>query len=210
MNRFALAALAALAACSARAEFVTLAAPATYTPGTPFTVNVGLTPVSNLGLYNVEVVFRAAGASGSWLTIDPPAAVASGYVFPSADNFLGNSLAGGGEYRLTLSDFTLDPTGPDVTAGVNDRIAVVTLRPAPTLTTPIEVSIDRTSLFVDDAAGNSLLGDGPLPVAVVSPVSTEPAPVPAPAGIVLMGIAALVFAVRRHVRSRVVVATPAE
>ncbi len=195
MYRFVLTvALAALAACSARAEFVTLAAPGTYTPGSPFTVNVGLTPVSDLGLYNVEVVFRSAGASGSWLTIDLPAAATGGYVFPSADNFLGSALVSGSEYRVTLSDFTLDPTGPNVTAGVNDRLSALTVRPDPTLTSAIEVSIDRSSLFVDDADEDSLLVDAVLPAVSVAPPPTDPTPVPAPAGVLLaaVGLAVLV------------------
>ena len=198
MNVRSLALLAAVGlAGAARADVVTLAVPDAYSPATAFTVGVRLSPVSNLGLYNVELVIRSPGAPAGWLAVSPPSPAAGGYVFTTTDNFLGSSVAAGSEYRLTLSDFTLDATGPDVTAGVNDRLATLTFLPSSTPTTPIEVSIDRTSLFVDDAAGDSLQTGGPLPVAVVGPGATEPAPVPAPAGIALAAVAVGVFAVRR-------------
>lgn len=184
-------------AAGARADIVTLGASDSYTPGNPFTVDVGLTPVDNLGLYNVELVFRSFGASPGWLMIDPPAAAASGYVFPSGDNFFGSSLVVGNEYRLTLSDFTLNSIGPNVLAGVNDRIGMVTVRPISTLTSPIEVSIDRSSLLVDDASGNSLLTGGSVPSVVLTPITPDPNPVPAPGGLVLGVVAIGVLAAWR-------------
>lgn len=187
----ALAAALAVAA-PGRADLVTLGVPTEYTAGTPFAVDVGLAPVTNLGLYNVELVFRSPGAAPGWLDISPASAAGSGYVFPTAVNFLGTAGAAGSEYRLTLSDFTLDPTGPDVVAGVNDRISRVLVRPVAGLTTPIEIGIDRTSLFVDDANGGSLLGNGPLPSATVTPTA-----VPAPAGLAGGLIAAGVLLARR-------------
>lgn len=189
----ALAAALAVAA-PGRADLVTLGVPAEYTPGTPFAVDVGLTPVTNLGLYNVELVFRSPGAAPGWLDLAAPVTAAgSGYVFVAPDNFLGNWAVVGSEYRLTLSDFTLDPTGPDVAAGVNDRLSSVLVRPSADLTTPIEVGIDRTSLFVDDTNGDSLLGTGPLPSVTIAPTA-----VPAPAGLACGLIAVGVLLARRR------------
>ena len=184
----------------ARADMVTLDLPSSYTPGTAFTVNVGLTPVSNLGLYNVEVVFRTPGAIGGLLTIDPPAAATSGYVFPSPINFLASSNVSGTDYRLTLSDFTLSLTGPDVVAGVNDKITSLTVRPSTSLDFPITVFIDRSSLFIDDANGDSLLTNGDLPSGTINLNST--AAVPGPAGWVCGVLACGVLGLRWRTISR--------
>jgi len=88
-----------------------------YTPGTPFTVQVGLSPVFNLGLYNVEVVFRTTDPVAGLLSVNAPSAAGSGYVFPTAVNFFGSRLESGNEYRGTLSDFTHAATGSDVVGG---------------------------------------------------------------------------------------------
>lgn len=178
---------------SVRADMVTLSVASEYTPGTPFTVQVGLSPVFNLGLYNVEVVFRTTGPVAGLLSVNDPAAAGSGYVFPTADNFFGSRVESGNEYRVTLSDFTLDPTGPDVAGGVNDQLATLTVLPAAGLTSSIDVFIDRTSLFIDDANGLSLLTDGTLPTATVTPTA-----VPAPAGVIGLAGVVLVLAARRR------------
>ena len=181
---------------SARADMVTLSVSSEYTPGTPFMIQVGLLPVSNLGLYNIEVVFRTPDPVAGLLSVVDPSPAGGGYVFPTADNFFGSRVASGNEYRVTLSDFTLAPTGPDLAGGVNDRLATLTVLPAAGLTANIDVFIDRTSLFIDDANGLSLLTDGPLPTATVT--ST----VPAPAGLVgLAGVALTLAARRRFLRN---------
>lgn len=170
----ALAVITVAATSPARADFVILDLPGGYTPGTPFTVGVGLSPVSNLGLYNVEVVFRTTGPAAGVLSVTSPQAAASGYVFPSASNFLASPVVSGTDYRLTLSDFTLGAAGTTVIPGVNDRITSLTVNPASTLSGPITVFVEPTSLQLDDPAGMSLLGTGSPPAGII------PAAVPGP------------------------------
>jgi len=179
---------------SACADTVTLSLPGSYTPGTPFTADIGLTPVSNLGLYNVEVVFQTTSAISGLLTVTPPTLANSGYVFGSMSNFFASSNASGNQLRVVLSDFILDPTGPNVVAGDNDRLSRLTLTPSTNLVGPISVFIDRTSLFIDDANGNTLLTDSPLPTGTLTPTNA----VPAPAGLVMALIAFTLFAARRR------------
>jgi hypothetical protein len=80
-------------------------------------------------------------------------------------------------------------------------VGSVTVRPISSLTNPIEVSIDRTSPFVDDPDGNGLLTGGPLPLAGIAPSTTDPNPVPAPAGVVLGMVGVGVLSVWRSRRS---------
>lgn len=189
-------AVALAAAVPGRADYVVLDQPDAYTPGTPFTVGVGLAPVSDLGAYNVELVFRTTRPVAGLLAVDPPAAAASGYVFPSPANFLAGAVASGTDYRVTLSDFGLAPTGPTVVAGVNDRLTSLTVRPAAGLTGPISVFVERSSLQIDDAAGGSLLGPGEPPSGVVAQA------VPGPAAWACGATCLVALAVRRRYCAR--------
>ena len=189
--------LAAALFQSARADMVNLSAPSTYTPGVPFTVSVGLTPVQNFGLYNIELVFKSSGPTVGLFTVDSPVASTANYPFFTAENFLATGLGSGNQYRLTLSDFLLDPNGPDVVLGLNDRIADLTGRPSNSLTGPLSIFVERNSLFLDDANGISLLSSGPLPA-----ISVKPNAVPAPAGLICLASGMLAIAIRRGFSNR--------
>jgi len=75
---------------------------------------------------------------------------------------------------------------------------MLTVLPAAGLTSPIDVFIDRGSLFIDDVNGSSLLTDGPLPTATLTAGAAPPTAGPAPAGLVSVAGMALVLAVRRR------------
>jgi len=164
------------APASLQAGSVLLETPTEYAPGDAFTVGVRLSAVSNLALYNIELVFRTSGQPASLLTISPPEAPASGYVFPSTEYFLATPQIWDDEYRITLGDFLLTSPGVDVLPGVNDLVAVLTVSPAAGLIGPITVFVDSDSLFLDDPEGSSLLTPGTPPSALVTQTQAVPAP----------------------------------
>ena len=187
-----------LVAGSARADMLTLGLPDSYTPGTPFDISIGLAPSSNLGLYNVELVFRTSSSANGLLTINQPLASGSGYVFSTTANFFASTSIVGNEYRVTFSDFTLDSSGPNILASVNDRISMLTIQPSPSIKGSIQVSIEPSSLFIDDANGLTLLKTDRLPEGSIS-ISTNP--VSGPGGFVLGMVAIALFSIRQRLRN---------
>ena len=195
-------ALALVGAPAARADFILTTDAVEYTPGQAFNVSLGLGPVANLGLYNAELVIRTAGPVAGTLTVGPVLPAAVGYVFGTPDFFLAAPTAGGNEFRLALSDFTLDNPGATVAAGVNDRITTFNVLPSAGATGPIRLFLDPAGSFLDDADGS------PIPVSnfpslTLNPAPVDPSVVPAPPAVVcgLIGVGTL--AIGRRFRARV-------
>jgi hypothetical protein len=184
--------------------------PSTYVPGESITFNVTLTGATNLGSYFTELLLEApGGVTGSDVWFEVPAAPASRYVFlADSANFAASAAKFGQRYALSISDLhdadgDGDLEGVDALAGVNDRIAAVTIRTSPSLTGQLMLSIDATSLELDtpavDGAGN------PVPVSgfsglVASLAAAGPSrvdQVPEPSSLALLGALAGLASRRR-------------
>lgn len=165
--------------------------PATYSPGVPFSFNVLAPDLFDFTGFTVLLRFEAS-------VIDPDlsATAAPGvgrYPFSSTGGFTVNGTPPGlGEtiYTLTFGD-----SGPltMTTAGVRDLLAVVTVTPGATLTGDITITSGSETVLLYNTEGRN---DGPPEPAVVG----QGAAVPAPAGVVLVGIAGLVLACRNRLK----------
>jgi hypothetical protein len=196
---FASLALLALATAPVRADIVPQfeGIPATYSPGVPFSFNVLAPDLFDFTGFNVLLRFEAS-------VIDPDltATAAPGvgrYPFPTTGGFTVNGTPPGpGEtiYTLTFGD-----SGPltFTAAGVRDLLAVVTVTPGATLTGDITITSGNETVLIYNTEGRD---DGPPSPAVVG----EGAAVPAPAGVVLVGIAGVVLGVRNRLKRRAPVA----
>ncbi len=130
------------------------------------------------------------------LSIDAPNAAAAGYVFSAPDFFLATPSLVGDQYRLTISDFTLDNPGPDILSGVNDRIATLTVRPSAALTGPIRLFVDPAGSFLEDGDGN------PLPLGTTPSFVIAPSAVPEPSSLILATSGVGLLLVRRRLLRR--------
>ena len=183
---FALAALAAWAA-PAPAETLPLFAdrPAEYVPGgDPVSFTLQVPALSQFTGFHVEVLFQTEG--------DPPALTAgatrppdSAYPFGSGGSFTA-SLGNPDNNTVRL---IIDGSGAAANTGGGEPLATITLFPGAGLTGDVKVSVDPATLrFAYFSEGGPDQPDDPFFIAQGSP---QPAPVPAPAGWLLLAIGGL-------------------
>jgi hypothetical protein len=190
MKRYLFVAFAAIGwSASLRADTAPIFSdlPSTYVPGTSFTFNVSAPDLTDLGAYNVELVFQTTVNPTNLLTITaaPPTNL-NLYPFGTLDNYLqGGPFVSGNSIHLTLSDFTLSDPGVTTVAGVNDLLAQVTVMPGAGLTGPISISVAPDSLQFDTLDGDPIPSNPPG-AAFVSQ-SGGATPVPTPPALFLMG-----------------------
>jgi hypothetical protein len=199
----AVVALVAGSAPPARADTLPIVEnlPATYTPGQSFSFQLGLPQLYEFTGYTLQLNLEtqvqnpALGVSG--------AAATSNYPFAASTSFqssTGTTIDGSG-VTLTISDSVAEP-GVTVTppstgiAGSNYSLATVTVSPGASLTGPIALSVDPSSVFFYNTEFGSY--NTPANIPPIDQATTgSPAPVPAPAGAVLLGVGGLVLALRR-------------
>lgn len=198
---FAVAAVVTCWAAPARAETLPVfeGLPTTYTPGTAFTFTVRVPQLADFAAFQVDLVFATDMPDPPLLVSAQPAPAALGqYVFPSNVSFASDVtwLPGSPEVLLTLRDSTGAPvfTQP----GVNDTLAVITVLPGASFVGPITISLGSETLF--DVSRESPRYDSPPAVTITQ--ADGPSPVPAPAGVVLLGLGGLLLGVRNVLCSR--------
>ncbi|MCC9601046.1 PEP-CTERM sorting domain-containing protein [Stieleria sp. JC731] len=122
-----------------------------YTPGSSFTLSVGLPAATNLGSYQIDLLLSGnSGTAGVDYFFDLAGtdAAASGYVFPSDALFFDAvNTDSAMTQRLTLSDF--DFTGVDVVPGTNSSVANVVVSTLPTYMGDLTFSVDAAALILD-------------------------------------------------------------
>jgi hypothetical protein len=199
---FAVVALVGFCTTQLRADTLPIieGVPGTYTPGQSFTFNVLVPQLPSFGSYNLRLVFDTTVTDPALLTYPTVAAPAptGRYVFPSnaGFSFTFDSPLGVTNVSLTLSDSTAPPVLTTV-PGVNDMIAQITVVPEAALTGPITISVDPSSTFIYDNVEGPRY-DPPPPIVVQQ--SGPSNPVPAPPGVVLLGIGGLLLGVRSGFR----------
>ena len=197
---FALVALVGCCAGSARAETLPLldGIPATYTPGTPFQFVVRVPALSDFTAFSVDLIFGTDIPDPPLFVSAQRAAVAPDgrYVFPTNGTFQWTTsfVGGSSEVVLTFADQTAAPvvTQP----GLNDALAIVTVRPGLTLTGPLTIAIGSETAFEINAEINY---PAPEPVSVAQ-VSGPANPVPAPASAALLGFGGLLLGTWHRLR----------
>jgi hypothetical protein len=206
MRRMAFAVVALVGFCApAQAETVPLfeGLPATYTPGQQFTFTLRVPELPEFSSYSLELVFGTEVPNPPLLAF-PTVAPSDRYVFGSSDDF-GFALGvapGSPEVRLTLAD-PFDPTTPPrpgvfVVAGENDTLATITVAPNAELRGPITLTIGNSTEFNYNTEQQTF--DPPAPVVIEQGPLDGGNPVPAPPGVVLLGIGGLVFGLRARLR----------
>lgn len=135
----------ALAAGAARAVPVISfsGVPATIAPGSQFSFDVLLTGATDLNSYYIDVMLSGAGVAGTDYFFAAAAQAPTEYVFtPDDGNFLTAQPAND---LLGLSDF-LNAGSVSTVAGVNDRVATITVGTSAAFVGPLAISIDDTTL----------------------------------------------------------------
>jgi hypothetical protein len=207
MRRMAFAVvLVVCCAVPARAETLPIldGVPAFYTPGQPFTFALRVPELPDLTDYRLELVFSTAVTDPSLLafpTVAPPGI----YVFPTGANFAFqfDAAPGANEVQLTLTDSVL-PDSVIAAPGQNDRLATITVLPGAGLTGTITLSIGLGTQF----HYNAELGAYESPVDIPPVDQGDPPvggnPVPAPPGVVLLGLGGLLLGLRARFARRAV------
>lgn len=174
-------------------------APSAYVPGQLVTFEVRLPEAANLGAYNVDVVLESSfGSAGVdfYFDVDATTPATAGYVFPSSANYFDAAIVDStSRHRITLTDF--DFLGGSVTVGVNDRVATVALRTAPTFSGLLSLFVDAPLLILDtpDAVPTPVPGFDAIKTDIAAAGAIELQVVPEPHGAVLIVTA---FAIGRR------------
>jgi len=196
MYRMLLAGVFALWAAPARADTLPLIfdAPATYTQGMPFTVDVRLPGAVDMIGFHVQVII-------STLVLNPilditAEAVPGRYVFPSIANFDWSQSSVLDSNVRYVDIFTTMDAGPVNTVnGANDMLGRITITPGANVSGQIMFTVDDGSLVL--SIGGEPRPDIELPVAFVD--DATPAAVPTPAAWLSLAIGGLVLATRRRI-----------
>jgi hypothetical protein len=207
--------LAALGSALASPVLDLSGVPSGFVPGQAVTFDVLLRDAADLASYNIALTLELAGGSvGTDAYFLMPAAPASRYVFgPDTSYFAASILTAGTTQILTISDFH-DPDGNgsldgvNTVAGVNDRVATVTIATQAGPCGDLSVSFDALTLELDtpleDPPGvpvpiggfTALQND----VAAQSPVRVTAVPEPATLSLSVLAFAAAIAGRRRLVR----------
>jgi hypothetical protein len=168
--------------------------PAALIPGGAVTFDVRLTATA-LAVYNIELLLSGSeGAPGVDYYFDTASQASSDYVFAALDegNFLPAIQPPATRDRLTLSDF-LAAGQIDAVAGINDRVATVTLRTSPAFAGTLSLSVNAASLELFDGD----FADVPDFAAASTPTAQIAVPEPAASATLLSACGALVARRRR-------------
>jgi hypothetical protein len=203
MRRIAFAVVALVGFCTpVQAETLPLidGVPTTYTPGQPFTFTLHVPSLPDFSSYTLELVFSTTVIDPALLAFPIVAPVGS-YVFPTNANFAFQFDAppGAQEVRLTLSD-SVPPLGVITVPGANDALATITVVPNAALTGPITLSVGSNTQFLYNMEANSYDPPGPIVIAQAEPPSGNP--VPAPPGVALLGVGAMLLGLRARFARR--------
>jgi hypothetical protein len=179
--------------------FLAITAPATYTPGTAFDIDLRLHAALDLNAFNIVLAFTApAGAYGTDYSVTLPAAnpaLQPDYIFGAAGmGFLASETAPNSGH-IALSDLLLNPVGSINTVSPGqDLIVRLTIQPVGSFAAPITVSALPTNLDLLDPTLSQIAGYqnvlDTLPTATI-------AAVPEPASLLLLGVAATGLLMRR-------------
>lgn len=201
MKRFALAAAALVlfGVGSGRAETLPLLViPTTYTPGVPVSFEIFAPGLNGLTSYQLDFTVTAGVPTDlpvSGVSASPPTGL-SGYPFPDTTQF---ALAGdvtGNVRTVTITDGT-SGAAVNTTAG-RDHLATVLITPRPGFTGPITVEFVNAEFDTS----RDLTVDLP-PAFTISPDTAPPiATVPAPPGVVLLGLGGIGLLAGRRLFAR--------
>ena len=200
------------APCAAAPMLAIDGLPGGYTPGQPLTFDVLLTGAENLASYFIEIgLTLETGQPGTDAWFLEPGPPASRYVFFAHDTHFEAAVhTVAGQHILSLSGFN-DPDddhvldGVDTVAGVNDRVATVTVQTLPSLTGAIYLTLAAGTLELDtpdkDAGGTPapIVGFATLQADLAASPPAE-VPVPEPATLALVAAGGLGAALARRRR----------
>ena len=205
MRRMAFAVVALVGWCATPACADTLplieGLPGTYVPGQQFTFTLRVPELPDFTGYSLELVFVTDVTDPALLAF-PTVAPADRYVFTTSANFSFQFSAPPGrqEVRLTISDNVPFP-GVFTNPGENDTLATITVVPGAALTGPIRLSVGFNTRFDYHTEGTSY--DPPENIQPIEQgTASENNPVPAPPGVVLLGLGALLLGARARLRGK--------
>jgi hypothetical protein len=197
---FAVVALVGCCAAPARADTLPLieGLPATYTPGEQFTFQLRAPELIGLIGYHLEMTFA---------TDVGPAALLAFPTFPTDGTYPFGTANASFSFNTPLATLTVsdppDPSPPrdpaDVTPGFNDLLATITVAPDAGLTGTLTISFTSNTIFTLQE-GDNVQGFGSVQVQQGEPPSGNP--VPAPPGVVLFGVGALLVCARARLRGK--------
>jgi hypothetical protein len=191
-------ALAALvgAAAPARADVLPqfVGVPGGFVADTPFSFELRAPGLNSFTDFNLDLIVQTASLDPVSLlsvTVDRPAD--ADYPFGTTGTFGTSQSAVGGSPQFTVNiSGATGAGGVNTTAGVNDLLARITVTPGPGFFEPITFSIDSTTFTLSALAesGQGIQTPDPVTVFPELPQPPDPTanPVPAPAGVVLLGL----------------------
>jgi len=184
------------AAQSARADVLPLVGvPTGYTPGVAFSFDINAPGLSGLTDYTLAFTVTAGSPPNLpdlTVTAAPPA---SGNPFPDATNFnlTTDTSPGVNSYFLTLTDAS-SGSGVNTAAGVNDRLATVTISPGVNLSGPITIQFTQNDFSTSRDVGFDL----PPTFTINQLPGGGPEAVPGPPAWLLLGLGGLCVAGRNR------------
>jgi hypothetical protein len=174
------------AAPALAAPMLSIESPSSYTPGGVFQCQILLTGADNLADFTLNLTLSgASGTAGTDYFFQDAAQPALRYVF-LGQTTLGFSRSSTGGAAITVGDSLASLTGEvSSVAGVNDRLATLTVKTSAAMTGSLVLSFDTAHLVLDTSAvppasipGYSGMVSSLQPMSVVA--------VPEPATLVLL------------------------
>lgn len=199
MTRIALIAAALfVAAGTSRADTLPLVGvPSSYTPGQTFSFDVFAPGLVGLRDYTLQFTVSSGTAPNAPdLTVTPGPATTN-YPFPDTSNFFSAQSTVSNETFVTIADATNLPEGVNTQLGVSDRLSTISISPGVNLSGPITITFTLNEF----TTGRDVTFDLPAPIIInQNDGPIDPAPVPAPPGVVLLAIGGLCLAGRARFR----------
>ena len=168
--------------------------PNTYLPGATIGFDLRLPALTNLGVYNIDLVLESStGIAGEDFFFDVVSTTpsTSAYLFPTTDYFFDAvNIEPPTRHRITLTDFYLP--GADIVPGLNDLVAHVVLGTSSSFSGAINLSVDASALILSIPAATPSPVDGFLVVqsgiAAAGPLEIMPVPEPSGGCLIIIGL----------------------
>lgn len=195
------------AAVPARADVIPLLTgdgggpfPGGYQLNTPFVFELRAPGLNSFGDFNLDLIVETT-------SLDPQTLLGvevfrpgdAEYAFGAGGTFGFSQSAGGGSPQFTVNIAGTSGGGlVNTTAGANDVLARIRVTPGPNLNEPVTFFIDAGTYTIGATAESGQGVQPPDPVTVFPESPPDPAPVPGPSGVVLLGVGGVLLLARKR------------
>jgi len=175
--------------------------PGSYQLNTPFEFELRAPGLNSFTDFNLDLIVETASLDPvTLLNVEVFRPADADYAFGASGTFSSSQSAVLGSPQFTVNLAGTSGGGSvNTTAGANEVLARFRVTPGPNLNEPVTFYIDAGSYTIGGFPESGQGLQPPDPVTVFPEASPEPAPVPGPGGVVLLGVGGVLLLARRRV-----------